>query len=1041
MILDITSIIPAVSCILYAVFALFGLFRRGGERIKWSFILYMMAMAVWSFGSFMMHLDSPIQTPLFWNRLMMVGLLAGPITIFHSMLDFSGDRKFRYAILLYAGYVIYGFLLYLNFLGSIVSSARFVGKQFTYQLGSGAAIAYGLSYLYLILVVFLLARELIRSKTASDRKKLLPPLYGVCVMLVGVLANLYQPIGRYPVDILAASINAMFIFYSIYRYRLLYYSGFSLRAILYFVLIVFSAFVFYGITLLFSLLGTALSMRLAFLPYMILGIAAAIIFQPMRKGTLSAIERLYLGKRFGYTQGLRAFSESLTTIVDLTTLGELTVRKIVETFDLDWAVMVVLDYTSRNYRISAHAGLDLDKSRTEGFLLKRDAPFMRMMSATTAAMRQEQITVHFDLTLPDRTLQLSPSLALPLRFKDRLNGCIILGRSQEKDYFNQYDVESLEILAGQCAVSLENAISFERLRRQQRRLQTLNTELSISRNKLEAFFDGITTPISIQDINYNIVAVNIAAVRYFGAGYDKLVGAKCYKMFFGKSRPCEHCMAQDSLHTGLQFSMESRHPVGNLTFSVQFYPIRVPPTSDKLFLEFFQDITQQKQLQEELIQSEKLASIGTLASGIAHEINNPLSAVIGTAEIMLDEVPEGTKLAEYTSDIIKYSRSAAEVIRDLNSYSRKEKGDQASLNLVEILEDALKLAKRGLVFEGIRVLKKYEQVPPIMGNPNELQQVMLNLIINAVQAMEGSGTLTLECRQIGWNLLVAVRDTGPGIEEENIDKVFNPFFTTKDPGKGTGLGLSISHQIIHRIGGRIRLETHPGEGTSFEITLPLSDEDKWRTRFVLAHTPSEIADVFYLQRKILVGEKGYIEETIHRQEDERAYHILAYKGLQPIGTVSCLPPDVIEHLPIEKHFGLGQLKADMRCAEIDRLAVLKEERGSIVPLGLMTIAYLYAKSQNAERLFLDVFSDEKKHIQMYGKLGFQVVGEYQSPSQVTVMMLDRNTEYERKSDQMEHFVRPFMSRLLKRLDFGKNDRDLIVSAAEIITAADSRAVG
>jgi hypothetical protein len=146
-------------------------------------------------------------------------------------------------------------------------------------------------------------------------------------------------------------------------------------------------------------------------------------------------------------------------------------------------------------------------------------------------------------------------------------------------------------------------------------------------------------------------------------------------------------------------------------------------------------------------------------------------------------------------------------------------------------------------------------------------------------------------------------------------------------------------------------------------------------------------------------------------------------------------PDRATRLPIESHFALRNLKAGKRCAEIDRLAVMKEERGSIVPLGLMTLAYLYAKYYRAERLFLDVFSDEKMHITMYKKLGFQVVGEYESPSPVTVMMLDSVTDYERKSQKMEHFVKPLMSRVIRRLDFQEEERVKILSAVDLVTSS------
>ncbi len=1037
--IDISSFIPAITFILYVVFTVFGLYRERGETVMWPFILYMLSMTVWSFGSLMMHLNSGVLTPLFWNRFMVAGMLGGPITIFHAMFEFVGLKRRYYYFQLFLGYAIYAYLLVVNFAGHIVTNAWFDSQEFHYTLGGGAVIAYFLSYVYLVLVIVMLSIELLRTKSRVDRKKLRLPLFGASIMLVGVLGNLYEPIGRYPIDLLSSAVNAVLIFYAVYKYRLVHYSTYVLRAVLYFVLVVVSAFVFYGINWVFVTVMRGPKLELSFVPSLILGIAAAIIFQPLRKGTTSVIERIYLGKRFGYNQSLRNFSDSLTSLVDLTTLSELTVDKIVETFDLEWSLMAVLDYTARSYKITSFAGIPISHDETSQFSLNRSTPFVQMLAKSSGIYVSRNKTDALSIFLPDRTIELTPNVVVPLKFKGRLNGFIVLGSLREKEYFNQFDLETLEILAGQCAVSLENAISFERLKRQQKRLQEMNNELTISRNKLEAFFDGITTPIAIQDINYNIIMVNQAATRYFRTPYETLLGAKCYKMFFGRNKPCENCMAQDSLHTGLQFGIERKHPEHNINFSIQFYPIHVPPGSDRLFLEFFQDISQQKRLQEELIQSEKLASIGTLASGIAHEINNPLGGIIGTAEIMLDQLAPNSKLREYASDIVKYSRNAAEVIKDLTTFSRKTRGAQFGLDVVEVLESALKLARRGMDFSGIEVIKSYDELPLIESNPNELEQVFLNLIMNAVQAMDGEGTIFLQCRRSEWNLIVSVRDTGPGIAEPNIDKVFNPFFTTKDPGKGTGLGLSICHQIVYRMGGRINVKSEKGKGTEFSVNLPLTEEDRWKIRFANVHGPVGLEDVFFLQRKILVQEKGYLEETIRRPEDESAYHILAYKGLQPVGTVSCIPPGVSGRLPIERHFKLRNLKGDKRCAEIDRLAVMKEERGSIVPLGLMTLAYLYARRHNAERLFLDVFTDEQKHISMYQKLGFQIVGEYESPSRVTVMLLDSMTDYERKSQQMEHFVKPFMSRLVRRLDFEEPDRQMILSAVELITSSPTTA--
>ena len=1028
MVLDLSSIIPAIAFILYIAFVVFGFSGRQKVTVKLSFLLYMSAMATWSFGSFMMHANTGVLTPLFWNRFMVIGLFGGPITIFHSMVDLLDSRKLRYTVQIVVGYVIYGFLVYLNVRGTIVTDVWFEGHNFYYTLGKGAPIAYSLSYLFLILGVYLLALELRRNQSILTRKRLFPPLYGACIMLVGVLANVYEPVGRYPIDLFAATINAILIFFSIYKYRLVNYSTLVLRAIMYFVLVVISAMIFYGVIWISSTLSIQVPFDSSFVPSLFLGVVAAVIFQPLRKGTLSVMERLYFGRHFDYHRNLRNFSSSLTSLVDLDRLAELTIEKIMDTFSLEWGFLVVQDYSRRSFRLVTERGLNLSPVVMESIEFSRGAEFTEYLTIDRDLIVAQNTGEEIHIDVPGTSLRLRAGLIIPLTFKERVNGGIALSLCVDKDFYNQYDIETLEILAGQCSVSLENAISFERLKRQQKRLQRLNTDLTISRNKLEAFFNGITTPISIQDINYNIVTVNYAATRYFGSSYENMVGRKCYKMFFGRARPCDTCQAQDCLHTGLTFSSELSAPEAKSIYSISFYPISMPVGEERIFLEFFQDITKQKRLQEDLIQSEKLAGIGTLASGIAHEINNPLGGIMGTAEIMLESVPADSPLFEYTSDIIRYSEAAADVIQDLNAYSRREQRGHDSVDIVEVMEDCLKLAKRGMDFDGITVRTEYDHMPRFEANAGELRQVFLNIIMNAVQAMSGHGTLTLRCTTRDSNAVVHIRDTGHGIEKENLEKVFNPFFTTKEPGKGTGLGLSITHQLVYGMGGRINAKSDFGFGTEFEILLPLTETGKAKIRFIHAADPARWEDVFFLQRKILVGEKGYLEETIRRSEDESAYHILAYRGLQPVGTVSCIAPNDGDHFPIERHFRLNGLSTGKRCVEIDRLAVMREERGGIIPLGLMTLAYLFAKAKDAERIFMDVFSDEVRHVAMYEKLGFQSIGQYWSPQPVTVMMLDHRTEYERRSSRMEHFVKPFLNRLEPMLDFTEDERSLFLQA-------------
>ncbi len=1052
MILDASSLIPALSFCIYIPFIVFGLASKK-ERVNFSFLEYMGFMALWSFGSFMMHANTGLFTPLIWNRVMLVGLLGGPITIFGTLIYFSRTEKRRYRILLYFGYIIYIFLLYLNFSGKIVTDAGFEGNVFHYSLGPGAPIAYSLSYFYLILAILLILWELRTNPDRFLKRSLRLVVAGVVIMLLGVAANLYAPLGRYPVDLLAATINAAIIFFSVYKYRLVHYSAVMLNIFLTLLVIIFASVIY----MLFFVPVFALDRVIPFsklaLLSMLLGIVSALLLSPLRTATQALLERIYGGKSFLYYQELRKFSADLTSIVNLEDLAKLTVDNVISTFKLEWAFVLINDYNARNFRIIASTGLAFAEAYGETtdqhVIVPRTDQFVQAYQMRTIQQNQtaHQRTISIKLSKGEVNETVQASLVLPLKFKERLNGFIVLGPRIEKDYYNQYDLEILQFLTDQASVAMENAISFERLRQQQKRLQETNEELTLNRNKLEAFFDGIATPISIQDINYNIVTANYAARRYFEKPLEELVGSKCYKVYFNRDRPCAECLAQDCLHTKLPFSAEKQDSRTQLTFALNFYSIPTPKGSVGSFIEFFQDITKQKTLQEELIQSEKLAGIGTLVSGIAHEINNPLGGILGTADLMLPETPENSTLREYTLDIIRYAQSAAEVIKDLMTYSRKTRTSAEPINIVTILENSLKMAMRGIDFGTIIVRKSYDSVKEILANPTELQQVFLNLIVNAVQAMNSDGILTLSCRQEEDDVIITVQDTGTGIDKENLDKIFNPFFTTKEAGAGTGLGLSIAHHIVTKSGGRILLDSQEGKGTTFTVILPAASQDKDRLHLVHAKETRHFEDSFYLQRKVLVGEKGYQEETIRRKSDEVAFHILAYKGLQPIGTVTLHLSEEEGYVPIEENFSIAHYLDGSLYAEIDRLAVAKEERGSLIPFSIMALAYLYARGRGAKKIFLDVFSDEVKLIKMYEKLGLEIIGSYSKPLPCTVMMMDHVSRYEQEVSRMEHFVKPFFSRLVPKIDFSGQDLHYVMKAMDEISAkfpkesADEQQVG
>ena len=243
------------------------------------------------------------------------------------------------------------------------------------------------------------------------------------------------------------------------------------------------------------------------------------------------------------------------------------------------------------------------------------------------------------------------------------------------------------------------------------------------------------------------------------------------------------------------------------------------------------DISEQKMLQLKLIQSEKLAGIGTLASGIAHEINNPLAGILGMAEAIRDEDDTGI-IKSYANDIIRYSTDAGKIVKELSAYSRSAHNEaQSTVDLSVVIEDSLKLVKHAVPLTSIEEVHNLKKDSLLFANANELQQVFVNLIINAIHAINDGGRLIINCLREGKFVKATVSDTGHGISREHISRIYDPFFTTKPPGKGTGLGLYIVYRIVTRYGGSVDVESTEGEGTTFTLKFPAVDDEQNSTEY------------------------------------------------------------------------------------------------------------------------------------------------------------------------------------------------------------------
>ena len=230
----------------------------------------------------------------------------------------------------------------------------------------------------------------------------------------------------------------------------------------------------------------------------------------------------------------------------------------------------------------------------------------------------------------------------------------------------------------------------------------------------------------------------------------------------------------------------------------------------------------QKTTQQQIIQSEKLASIGRLSAGIAHEINNPLTGVLTFAHLLKQKEHNSEKDLEDIDIIIRETTRVCEIVRGLLDFARQTPAQKGDINVNDILQQILKLIRRQKEFMNVAIEENYSNnIPIINGDKNQLQQVFLNILLNAGEAISKSGKITISTSSNENHILITIEDTGCGIKKEDLNKIFDPFYTSKPPGKGTGLGLSISYGIIQQHGGDIECESEPGKGTVFNILLPI----------------------------------------------------------------------------------------------------------------------------------------------------------------------------------------------------------------------------
>ena len=359
-------------------------------------------------------------------------------------------------------------------------------------------------------------------------------------------------------------------------------------------------------------------------------------------------------------------------------------------------------------------------------------------------------------------------------------------------------------------------------------------DLNAKTNELQAIFDSISDGIMVYDHDGRIQHHNQISPELFPG--KVLPGKKCAEIFHADTAippgqcPVERALRGERVETSLVSVREGKEP---LFLDITATPIKDTIGEKSRVLVFFRDISEKRLQEMYLIQTEKMSSIGVLATGIAHEINNPLASVAGCAEALLRRFRDTPELADdvrldafsnYLQVIVRESYRCKGIIDNLLSFGRKSDGLCINVDMNAILLEIIELISHQPSYRQVKLMTDLrEGLPCVHGDPSALRQGCMNLLINAHQAITGEGTVELSTAGPKAGMItITVRDTGCGIPKDNIDRIWDPFFTTKEAGKGIGLGLALTYSIVKRHNGEIQVKSQPGDGTQFTVLLPVS---------------------------------------------------------------------------------------------------------------------------------------------------------------------------------------------------------------------------
>jgi two-component system NtrC family sensor kinase len=543
-------------------------------------------------------------------------------------------------------------------------------------------------------------------------------------------------------------------------------------------------------------------------------VVAAFLIQPLRDGVQARLDRFFYRDRLNFRRTLIEFGRALTNEVRLEPLVGSVLDRISQTLLVDRLAMFLEDparpgtfVMTRSMGVHPESALDLS------FLDPGRPAFERggclfFESARAATQESESVRRTID--------ELDLNYFIACRFRDRTVAVLGLGKTVDGDYLSSDDLELLSTIAGYVAVAIENARLYQSLEQKAMQVERLK---DFSENIVESLHIGIVTV----DLEDRVESWNPQLEGLLEIPRRDALGKKLQQVLpTDLVSEIAARAAGDHVSGIYKFRLNTRGS-RQLVINASIAPLVGKNGARLGRLILLDDITQRVRLEEQMVETEKLTSLGLLAAGVAHEVNTPLAVISNYIQMLAKQIPVDDPRQKTIERIVKQTFRASEIVNNLLNFSRTGAAEFIEIDLNTVLDETLTLVQHPLKTAQVKVVKNYtDQLPFVLGSVTRLQQVFLNLFMNARDAMPSGGMLEVRTGAQNGSVEVEVTDTGQGIPAEHLHRIFDPFFTTKATGRGTGLGLSVSYGIIKEHAGKVDVRSTPGQGTSFRLEFPVA---------------------------------------------------------------------------------------------------------------------------------------------------------------------------------------------------------------------------